>query len=84
MGFLADAHQQRGVLRQTGSVYQFRHADLQRRLATRLPLGAIGYDRSSESIPIAEVRWLSDTSVQTRYRYHPDIMPYDPDIFRQE
>ena len=35
MGFLADAHQKRGVLRQVGAVYQFRHAELQRRLATR-------------------------------------------------
>ena len=34
MGFLADAHQ-RGVLRQVGVVYQFRHIDLQHRLATR-------------------------------------------------
>ena len=34
MSFLADAHQ-RGVLRQTGAVYQFRHIDLQHRLATR-------------------------------------------------
>lgn len=34
MNFLADAHQ-RGVLRQTGTVYQFRHLELQRRLATR-------------------------------------------------
>jgi len=34
MGFLADAHQ-RGVLRQVGAVYQFRHIDLQHRLATR-------------------------------------------------
>jgi len=33
MAFLADAHQ-RGVLRQVGSVYQFRHIDLQRRLAS--------------------------------------------------
>jgi hypothetical protein len=32
MGFLADAHQ-RGVLRQAGAVYQFRHAELQRHLA---------------------------------------------------
>lgn len=31
MAFLADAHE-RGVLRQVGSVYQFRHIDLQRRL----------------------------------------------------
>jgi hypothetical protein len=34
MSFLADAHQ-RGVLRQVGAAYQFRHTDLQRRLATR-------------------------------------------------
>jgi hypothetical protein len=34
MGFLADAHQ-RGVLRQAGAVYQFRHIDLQHRLAKR-------------------------------------------------
>jgi hypothetical protein len=34
MGFLADAHK-RGVLRQTGAVYQFRHIELQHRLATR-------------------------------------------------
>ena len=35
MSFLSDAHQ-RGVLRQAGAVYQFRHLELQRRLATRL------------------------------------------------
>jgi hypothetical protein len=34
MTFLADAHQ-RGVLRQAGAVYEFRHVELQRRLATR-------------------------------------------------
>ena len=34
MGFLADAHK-RGVLRQAGAVYQFRHINLQHRLATR-------------------------------------------------
>jgi hypothetical protein len=34
MAFLADAHQ-RGVLRQAGATYQFRHLELQRRLATR-------------------------------------------------
>jgi hypothetical protein len=33
MAFLDDAHQ-RGVLRQVGSMYQFRHIDLQRRLAS--------------------------------------------------
>jgi hypothetical protein len=35
MSFLADAHQERGVLRQTGAVYQFRHLELQHRLANR-------------------------------------------------
>ncbi len=35
MGFLEDAHQL-GVLRQVGTVYQFRHIDLQRHLA-RVP-----------------------------------------------
>jgi NACHT domain-containing protein len=34
MSFLADAHH-RGVLRQAGAVYQFRHIELQRRLAAR-------------------------------------------------
>jgi hypothetical protein len=34
MDFLADAHK-RGVLRQTGAAYQFRHIELQHRLATR-------------------------------------------------
>jgi hypothetical protein len=34
VAFLADAHQ-RGVLRQVGAVYQFRHIELQRRLANR-------------------------------------------------
>jgi hypothetical protein len=33
MAFLTDAHQVRGVLRQVGPVHQFRHIDLQRRLA---------------------------------------------------
>jgi hypothetical protein len=33
MSFLADAHAKRGVLRQVGAVYQFRHSELQRRLA---------------------------------------------------
>lgn len=34
MTFLADAHR-RGVLRQAGAVYQFRHIELQHRLANR-------------------------------------------------
>jgi NACHT domain len=36
MGFLADAHR-RGVLRQAGAVYQFRHIELQERLARESP-----------------------------------------------
>ncbi len=35
MGFLADAHEHRGVLRQVGAVYQFRHVELQRHLSRR-------------------------------------------------
>jgi hypothetical protein len=34
MGFLSDAHERRGVLRQVAGLYQFRHVDLQRRLAS--------------------------------------------------
>ncbi|WP_329224099.1 NACHT domain-containing protein [Streptomyces canus] len=33
MAFLQDAHEHRGVLRQVGAVYQFRHVELQRHLA---------------------------------------------------
>ncbi|MFF6980561.1 hypothetical protein ACFZAV_23285 [Streptomyces sp. NPDC008343] len=33
MAFLADAHEHHGVLRRTGAVYQFRHIELQHRLA---------------------------------------------------
>ncbi|MEV0374418.1 hypothetical protein AB0I10_32285 [Streptomyces sp. NPDC050636] len=35
MSFLQDAHEHRGVLRQVGPVYQFRHIDLQRHLAAQ-------------------------------------------------
>lgn len=35
MTFLADAHENRGVLRQVGASYQFRHTELQRRLSSR-------------------------------------------------
>ncbi|MET8630277.1 NACHT domain-containing protein [Kitasatospora sp. NPDC004669] len=37
MSFLTDAHERRGVLRQVGAVYQFRHLDLQRHLAGHRP-----------------------------------------------
>jgi hypothetical protein len=36
MGFLVDAHR-RGVLRQVGAIYQFRHIELQHHLAARPP-----------------------------------------------
>ena len=36
MGFLVDAHR-RGILRQAGAVYQFRHIELQHRLVTKPP-----------------------------------------------
>jgi hypothetical protein len=38
MEFLADAHQ-RGILRQAGPIYQFRHIELQHRLAAKKPAG---------------------------------------------
>jgi len=39
MGFLSEAHD-RGVLRQAGGVYQFRHNLLQDHLAGRPPTGS--------------------------------------------
>jgi hypothetical protein len=42
--FLADAHR-RGVLRQTGAVYQFRHVRLQEHLAATHPLAITRMDR---------------------------------------
>ena len=48
MAFLADAHQ-RGVLRQAGATYQFRHLELQRRLATRSQLAAPGLALTSQA-----------------------------------
>ncbi|WP_051386471.1 NACHT domain-containing protein [Actinokineospora inagensis] len=40
--FLADAHEVHGVLRQDGATYQFRHLDLQRRLAATCAVGRAG------------------------------------------
>ncbi|WP_326596454.1 NACHT domain-containing protein [Streptomyces sp. NBC_01803] len=43
MDFLADAHERRGVLRQAGAFYQFRHIGVQRRVASRgRPGGPVG------------------------------------------
>lgn len=47
--FLTDAHERRGVLRQTGAVYQFRHIDLQRHLAGPVVSGVPGSRRSQEA-----------------------------------
>lgn len=43
MTFLTDAHEKHGVLRQTGAVYQFRHAELQQRLSSRTSDHAAGH-----------------------------------------
>ncbi|MFK0050433.1 NACHT domain-containing protein [Streptomyces sp. NPDC090741] len=51
MAFLADAHAQRGVLRQVGAVYQFRHLDLQRHLAGPPPR------RRASAHPPYPTRW---------------------------
>jgi hypothetical protein len=51
MGFLADAHR-RGVLRQAGAVYQFRHGELQRRLATDQDRTATHLQPSLPSSPV--------------------------------
>ncbi len=58
MSFLADAHQ-RGVLRQAGAVYQFRHLELQRSLATR-PQPTTADPRGRRS----------DTGYRTPYKAH--------------
>jgi hypothetical protein len=49
LSFLADAHK-RGILRQASAVYQFRHIELQHRLANR---GASGEEVSSPVTPPA-------------------------------
>jgi hypothetical protein len=59
MGFLDDAHR-RGVLRQAGAVYQFRHARLQDRLAAQAPQVraglAPGPGRRAARQPVADRR----------------------------
>jgi hypothetical protein len=47
MGFLADAHK-RGVLRQAGAVYQFRHIELQHRLAIRSEPVGVAVEEKTE------------------------------------
>ena len=78
MGFLADAHQ-RGVLRQVGAVYQFRHIDLQHRLANRdanqqqaSPGVSPATDRSLPVLTLTAASAKSLTSMQTaRHRRQP-------------
>jgi hypothetical protein len=52
LAFLRDAHV-RGVLRQAGAVYQFRHAELQRRLAARARHESMGMARFLQTDPPA-------------------------------
>jgi hypothetical protein len=59
MNFLEDAHR-RGVLRQVGAVYQFRHIDLQHRLAERYQPPAWFQARADNRIPCGSsnrTRW---------------------------
>jgi len=56
MGFLEDAHQF-GALRQVGTVYQFRHIDLQHRLADTVP-----GRRRSQSGPVRRRDTIGGTS----------------------
>jgi hypothetical protein len=64
MSFLADAHQKRGVLRQAGAVYQFRHVDLQRRLAM--------HDVGESSIRPSPGRPRSTTNDRRRQTLKPE------------
>lgn len=45
LAFLRDAHEKRGVLRQAGAAYQFRHLELQRRLSAGPAAGTVGSPR---------------------------------------
>ncbi|MEV0161656.1 hypothetical protein [Nonomuraea fuscirosea] len=57
MAFLQDAHRL-GLLRQTGAVYQFRHIDLQKRLAA---LGTSPSTRHAVREPYGSDRTADDT-----------------------
>lgn len=50
LAFLRDAHEKRGVLRQVGAVYQFRHIELQRHLA-QAPSPRLPPQRGPSSVP---------------------------------
>jgi hypothetical protein len=60
MDFLADAHA-RGVLRQGGSVYQFRHGRLQDRLAGRVALPHTGDRVARELVALRELLALTES-----------------------
>jgi len=76
--FLADAHR-RGVLRQTGAVYQFRHIRLQDRLAAQHPLMITRIESwaMQELLEPASVRlsaipalnWIKDEAEDTARRF---------------
>ena len=67
MAFLEDSHK-RGVLRQVGPVYQFRHIELQRRLAARV---------AENSSPT----WLQEVTISARWQEHKPgttLRPFAP------
>ncbi|MFB7274759.1 NACHT domain-containing protein [Streptomyces sp. NPDC056244] len=60
--FLTDAHERRGVLRQVGTVHQFRHIDLQHHLAAQGPCG------SSRCVPFIPQPFIRPCSTCDVYR----------------
>jgi NACHT domain-containing protein len=65
MGFLEDAHR-RGVLRQAGAVYQFRHIELQHRLAERYEEAAWFQEKAKAAFLSSVVTALSDETPATQ------------------
>ena len=54
MSFLGDAHK-RGILRQVGGVYQFRHIELQRRIAARNSASSQAQQQNVPASPAARI-----------------------------
>lgn len=90
MRFLADAHR-RGVLRQMGAVYQFRHIRLQERLAATHPLMATRMDRWARRELLEPSRiWLSmilgedqmRAADDENARQHGWVITFGPDDLR--
>jgi hypothetical protein len=73
MSFLADAHQKRGVLRQAGAVYQFRHVDLQRRLA----MHDVGPNHPTRPSPGRPRSTINDRGRQTLTPEHAGQQQFD-------